>query len=215
VTPPARWAGVDVGGRRKGFHVAVVDAERLLEPPVQLPTPAHVAAWLSERRPRLVAVDSPRHPAPHGERSRADERQLARAVCGIRYTPDAPALAANPAYYEWIEHGFALYAALAAAGLPSVECFPTAAFTRWTGARGRERRAVWSQRGLDAMLPDARRPRLGQDARDAIAAALTARAWDTGRADAFGDIVVPCRAGARAGGIEPAVRADHVKGDTR
>ena len=215
MTADARWAGVDVGGRRKGFHVAVVDTERLLAPPVQLATPAHVAAWLSERRPRLVAVDCPRRPAPPGERSRADERQLARAVCGIRYTPDGGALAANPTYYEWIEHGFALYAALAAAGLSSVECFPTAAFTRWTGARGRERRAVWSQRGLDAVLPDARRPRLGQDARDAVAAALTARAWDTGGAEAFGEIVVPRRAGSRAAPIARAVAADHMKGDRR
>jgi hypothetical protein len=160
-------------------------------------------------------VDSPRRPAAVGERSRADERQLARAVCGIRYTPDPDALAANRAYYEWIEHGFALYAALAAVGLPSVECFPTAAFTRWTGARGRERRATWSQRGLDAVLPDARRPRLGQDARDAIAAALTARAWDTGGAESFGEIVVPRRVGTRAAPIDHAVRAHHGKGDAR
>ena len=38
-------------------------------------------------------------------------------------------------------------------------------------------------------------PRLSQDGRDAIAAAVTARLYDAGATDAFGDIVVPATGG--------------------
>ena len=43
-----RWAGVDVGGRRKGFDVAVVDAERILAGPSRLPNVASVAHFLRD-----------------------------------------------------------------------------------------------------------------------------------------------------------------------
>ena len=180
-----RWAGVDVGAHRKGFHVAVVDADRLVAGPAQLPTPQHVTAWLREHHPRGVAVDSPRRPAPNGERSRADERALAGAVCGIRYTPDARALQGNP-YYDWIHHGLELYAALAAAGWEAVECFPTATWTRLGGPRGSRSRAVLESAGLERVPTT-----MNQDGRDAIGAALTARLHAQGRADRFGEIVVP------------------------
>lgn len=185
------WAGVDVGGRRKGFHVAVVGDAELLAGPDRVLTPRDVAAWLVELHPALVAVDSPRHAAPDGQTSRADERALARRVCGIRYTPDTAALRRNPRYYEWILHGLELYEALASAGLHAVECFPTAAWTRWLGPRHRQPRARWSTRAL-ATLGLRGVPRsLGQDGRDAIAAAVTARACSRGEAEAFGEIVLP------------------------
>jgi predicted nuclease with RNAse H fold len=185
------WAGVDVGGRRKGFHAAVVDDARLVAGPAALPAPADVVDWLAGRAVDLVAVDSPRAAAGPGTRSRAGERSLARTICGIRYTPDERRLAASPAYYEWIAHGLELYGALAAAGYAVIECFPTASWTRWAGPRrGRSRRG-WSREALDARgLADAP-ARLNQDGRDAIGAALTARAHSRGETDAFGDIVVP------------------------
>jgi hypothetical protein len=52
------WAGVDVGGLRKGFHAALVDEERLVELR-QFTDPALLVAWLDQQRPSLVAVDSP------------------------------------------------------------------------------------------------------------------------------------------------------------
>jgi hypothetical protein len=109
--------------------VALLDASGLAVGPVRIPTVDETVAWLLARRPVLVAVDSPRRPPPDGQRSRADERRLARAVCGLRYTPDAAALQASPDYYAWIAHGFALYAALAETGLEAIECFPTATWT--------------------------------------------------------------------------------------
>lgn len=185
------WAGVDVGARRKGFHVAVVDDRGLMAGPAQRTTPLEVAAWLRDARPSLVAVDSPRRPAPDGERSRADERALARAVCGIRYTPDRQALHGNPRYYAWIRHGLELYEALAAAGWEAIECFPTATWTRLGGARGGRPRGGWSRAVLESAGLDRVPATMSQDARDAIGAALTARLDGQGRTERFGDIVVP------------------------
>jgi predicted nuclease with RNAse H fold len=186
----AVWAGVDVGGRRKGFHLALVDEERLRAGPVRKATVAEAIRWLSWRVPRLVAVDSPIEPAPDGMRSRPEERLLTRAVCGIRYTPDRATLSRSH-YYEWILRGLDLYAALEVAGLAAIECFPTASFTRWAGPRGSATRAAWTRTALAALGVAGVPPGLSQDGRDAIAAALTARVLDQGRAERFGKIVVP------------------------
>ncbi|MBO0689105.1 MAG: DUF429 domain-containing protein [Candidatus Dormibacteraeota bacterium] len=186
-----RWAGVDVGAHRKGFHVAVIDTRGLVAGPARIAAPLQVAAWLRDAGPRLVAVDSPRRPAPEGERSRADERALARAVCGIRYTPDRRALHANSAYYAWIRHGLELYEVLAAAGWEALECFPTATWTRLGGPRGGHSRAGWSRAVLESTDLAGVPTTMNQDGRDAIGAALTARLHARGRTERFGDIVVP------------------------
>src|SRR6202012_2660399 len=125
--------------------------------------------------PAVVALDSQRACAPAGASSRADERELARAVCGIRWTPERPRLAGNP-YYAWVEHGLELYAALEAAGVAPgrlVETFPTAAWTILAGPRGKVSRARWSAAALaDLGLVGLPTRRLSQDDRDALAAAL-------------------------------------------
>jgi predicted nuclease with RNAse H fold len=186
------WAGVDVGAAAKGFHVALVDERRLVGGPERCRSVAEAAGRLVAWAPRLVAVDSPRQPAPAGERSRPCERQFARArICGLRFTPDRPTVQSNP-YYAWILNGFALYHALAAAGLAAVECFPTASWTRWHGPR-RTSRTAWSGAAL-RRLPLAGVPRrLNQDERDAIAAAVTARQHCLHLTERFGDLVVPRR----------------------
>lgn len=201
------WAGVDVGGRRKGFHLALVDRQRLAAGPVRVATVEGALRLLARWAPRLVAVDAPRAPAPDGLRSRPEERALARAVCSLRYTPDRQRLARG-AYYAWVRQGLRLYAALRDTGLPVVECFPTASFTRWAGPRGARTRAAWTRQALAAMGVAGLPPRLGQDGRDAIAAALTARALDLGRAERFGEIVVPLPGPPRAGRrLRPGTRA--------
>ena len=191
------WAGVDVGGRRKGFHLAAVDGERLHAGPVRVSGVRDAVRWLRWRAPRLVAVDSPRSPAPDGLRSRPEERLLASNVCGIRFTPER-ALLGRSRYYEWILRGLELYAALEDAGLTVIECFPTASFTRWAGARGARTRAVWTREALAGSGLAGVPLRLNQDERDAIAAALTARCHELGLAERFGEIVVPAAASARA-----------------
>ena len=183
------WAGVDVGGRRKGFHVAVLDDGALREL-ANLKRAGDVVAWLRERTPRVVAVDSPITAAPDGAASRACERHLTRTICGIRYTPPRSQLAGN-AYYEWVENGLELHDALGGGPWTVVECFPTASWTRWAGSKGPESRAAWTQSSLEAMGVSGLPRRLGQDGRDAIAAALTALAFERGETESFGEIVVP------------------------
>lgn len=186
----ACWAGVDVGGHRKGFHLAVVDGQRLLHLE-RLAEPGAVVAVLLKWAPCVVSVDSPRRPAPDGRRSREEEQHLKQRVCGIRYTPDRQRLEGNPRYYEWIRRGFALYTALEEKGFVVIECFPTASFTRWAGPRGNTRRSRWTREALNQRGPGNLPPRLNQDQRDAIAAAMTAYAYERCRTENFGDIVVP------------------------
>ena len=187
----AVWAGVDVGGRRKGFHVAVIDDRRLRAGPVRKQTVRQVVDWLQWHAPHLVAVDSPCAPAPEGWLSREEEREVFRRICGIRYTPALTALKKNVKYYEWILRGLDLYRALDAAGLRAIECFPTASFTRWAGPRGTRSRAAWTREAVAGFAVTGIPERLNQDGRDAIAAALTARAHSLDQTESLGAIVVP------------------------
>jgi predicted nuclease with RNAse H fold len=183
------WAGVDVGGRRKGFDVAVVDEERLLAL-ARCATPADVLRVLSSFGPGLVAVDSPCSAAPAGATLRDCERSLRDAVCGIRWTPDEARLDTGSPYYEWIRLGLDLYRSLAAHGFRSIEVFPTASWTRWAGPR-RGSRAAWTRGAMASLDLRALPARTNQDIRDAIAAAITARQHSRGETESFGPIVVP------------------------
>ena len=58
-----RTVGVDVGGRRKGFDVAVLDDREVAALMRGLDREA-VVELVSVRQPALVAVDSPRSCAP-------------------------------------------------------------------------------------------------------------------------------------------------------
>jgi predicted nuclease with RNAse H fold len=187
--------GVDVGGRRKAFDAALVEGQRLIG--LRRRQSVHdVVAWVASARPTVVAVDSPRSCAAPGCTHRPEEKELRDEVCGIRWTPASSQLTANP-YYEWIVEGLRLYDALAHEPVKVIECFPTASWTRWHGARNGRRRSVWTREALAALNLQAVPPRTNQDMRDAIAAALTARDHDQGRSQAFGDIVVPHSRGCR------------------
>jgi len=185
----APWLGVDVGGKRKGFDVAVVDDRRLLALAGNLDRQA-VIGVVDAQRPAIVAIDSPRSCAPEGHTTRAGERQLARSICGIRWTPDERHVRAS-AYYAWIAEGLALFDALAVLGIETIEVFPTASWTRWHGARGARSRSAWSREGLAALGLEDVPPRTNQDQRDAIAAAVTARQHGQGLTETMEEIVVP------------------------
>jgi predicted nuclease with RNAse H fold len=189
------WIGVDVGGKRKGFDVAAIDDLRIVLLKSRL-TCNQVVELVSRCAPAVVAIDSPRSCAPDGKTARDDELQLARSICGIRWTPDLSRVQAN-AYYAWIIEGLALFEAVAAVCDKVIEVFPTASWTRWQGKRGRRTRAAWSREGLEALGLQNTPTRTNQDQRDAIAAAMTARLYTRGMTETIGDIVVPadCRTG--------------------
>ncbi len=184
-----RWLGVDVGGKRKGFDIAVADDRAVVALAGGLDM-AGVVEHVEAARPALVGVDSPRRCAPDGHTAREDERMLAHSVCAIRWTPDAAAVRTS-AYFAWIIHGLELFEALTAGGVAAIEVFPTASWTRWHGARRNRSRAAWSRDGLAAMGLDGVPDRTNQDQRDAIAAAVTARQHSRGQTESIGEIVVP------------------------
>ena len=183
------WLGVDVGGTRKGFDYAVIDRANVIELGGRAGV-ADVVEVVRRHRPELVAIDSPCGAAPDGHRSRQGERSLAKAVCGIRWTPDAATLRVGH-YYEWIREGLRLYEALDHEGVEAIEVFPTASWTRWLGARGSARRSTWTRGGVAELQLAGIPKRTNQDQRDAVAAALTARHHSDGFTERFGDIVVP------------------------
>ena len=185
----ASWIGVDVGGKRKGFDVAVIDDRRLLALKSRLMC-SQVVDLVMTSTPTVVAIDSPRSCSPDEQTARDGERQLAKSICGIRWTPDATHVHASD-YYAWIVEGLALFKALAAHGVEVIEVFPTASWTRWQGKRGSQTRAAWSKQGLATLRLDGAPTRTNQDQRDAIAAAVTARQHTLGMTQTVGDIVVP------------------------
>jgi predicted nuclease with RNAse H fold len=184
------WLGVDVGAERKGFDAAVVNERSLLVLRGGLSIDG-VIGLVDEYAPLLVALDSPGSCAPAGHTSRADERELRRVVCGIRWTPDLAQVTDGGDYYGWVRHGLRLFGALAAREVDTIEVFPTAAWTRWHGPRGRTSRAHWSRDGLASLALDGVPARTNQDQRDAIAAAVTARQHTQGLTEVIGAIVVP------------------------
>jgi cupin 2 domain-containing protein len=193
------WAGVDVGGRSKAFHLAFLDEELR----VSLGRAASVGECvqvLLGSGTSVVAIDAPSAWALPGERSRPCERWFAgMRLCNIRFTPDGPtATAREDGYYEWVEHGLELWAACRAAGIVAVECFPTASWSAWIGPRGTQSRADWTKRGAAELARAGLRggnAARNQDERDAIAAALTAHQLDRQSAtvETFDDLVVPRR----------------------
>jgi predicted nuclease with RNAse H fold len=188
-----RWMGVDVGGKRKAFDAALVEGATLLEVRSRQSVD-DVVRWVGSANPSVVAIDSPRSAAAPGHTHRAEEKDLRDAVCGIRWTPPADQLEGNP-YYEWIMEGLRLYDALLAKPVEVIECFPTASWTRWYGPRDGRRRSEWTRAAVIASGLIGVPSRTNQDVRDAIAAALTARDFEQGRHESFGQIVVPQPAG--------------------
>lgn len=192
------FAGVDVGGPRKGFDVAVLEGLALVEL-LSGQDRAGVVRAINAGRPRVVGVDSPCACAKPGEKSRPGERELAREVCPIFYTPDEAAVRSGNPFYGWVVEGLELYRALGRScpGSRLVEVFPSAAWTVWAGPRAGRPKASWSREALATAGVTGLPARMSQDARDAVGAALVARCEGSGDCRDFGGIRVP-RAGAVA-----------------
>jgi predicted nuclease with RNAse H fold len=184
-----QWLGVDVGGKRKHFDIALINDRRVLALAGHL-SREEVIELVETEEPSVVAIDSPRCCAPVGQTTRWGERQLAKSICGIRWTPDERQVHAS-AYYAWIVEGLALFDALAAHDVEVIEVFPTASWTRWHGPRGAHTRSAWSRQGLARLGLEDMPTRTNQDQRDAIAAAVAARQHTQGMTETLGEIVVP------------------------
>lgn len=187
-----RFVGVDVGAPRKGFDVAVIDGRRIvaLESGQDL---GGVAQVVGDVRPAVVGIDSPARCAKAGARSRPGERELARGICPIFYTPDEATVRSGNAFYGWVVHGLELYARLEESfpATTCVEVFPSAAWTVLAGPRNGRPKTRWSREALHAAGIEGVPGRSSQDARDAAGAALVAQLFARGLTDDYGGIAVP------------------------
>jgi len=116
--------GIDVGGRKKGFHaVALKEGEFFCK---QASTNANALAdWCRSIRAQVVAVDAPCRWRTLDGRARLAE--LAMATEGIRcYYAPTEEKARSHAFYAWMLSGQELYSALAIAGCAVIETFPHA-----------------------------------------------------------------------------------------
>lgn len=190
--PVAMAMGVDVGGRRKGFDVALADGRSLVGLHSRLSC-RQVVELALEAAPAAIGIDSPAACAATGEKSRPGERELARQVCPIFFTPDESQVRSGNPFYGWVVEGLALYEALHAAlpETPRTEVFPSAAWTVWAGPRNGRPKALWSREALERAGIGGLPPRCSQDARDAAGAALVAGLYGEGRTRDFGGIAVP------------------------
>jgi predicted nuclease with RNAse H fold len=186
------WAGIDVGGRRKGFDIAIISNDAVLRHLSRSQSPTEVVEILLKHSPRLLGIDCPESPAGVGAKHRPCELLVNREVCGIRWTPDSATIGRNQDYYGWLSNGFELWNEVRAAGMNAVEVFPTASWTIWNGRRGKASRSRWSREGIAKLGVIDLPTRMNQDERDAVASAWTARMADLGQvAAAYEPIVIP------------------------
>ncbi|MCA0361361.1 MAG: DUF429 domain-containing protein [Armatimonadetes bacterium] len=119
----ARFAGIDVGGSRKGFHVAVLDPSKGFEWVRGIHRVEDILAELKQIDDlQGVAIDCPPKARRPNKRTRLSERQMNKRfkVQWTRWSDKEPA--------EWMENGENLWKTLRE-GLPQVqivETFPTA-----------------------------------------------------------------------------------------
>lgn len=187
-----RFAGVDVGGPRKGFDVAILEGSKVIEL-LRGQGVDEAAGAITAAGAVVVGIDSPCSCAAPGEKSRPGERRLAREICPIFFTPDEETVRSGNPFYRWVVEGLALYAALAreAPAAEAVEVFPSAAWTVWAGPREGRPKSEWSRKALRSTGVSGLPGRSSQDARDAVGAALVARAHWHGETADYGGIRVP------------------------
>ncbi|MCC6178703.1 MAG: DUF429 domain-containing protein [Chloroflexi bacterium] len=201
--PPAVLAaGIDVS-EVHGLDAAILGADGALIETSWLPGVAALGSWLDAWGARLtvVAVDAPDHVAREAG-GRLVEKELRRRGVSLHLTPRSAQAAPG-----WMQRGWEVYEQLREHGFPvtrvpgvergAVECFPYSTYVALTGAGRSEgvEPAVWARgilRRQGYVLAGT-----GKDAPDAVAAALTARAYLRGEAVAYGDpsegvIWTPC-----------------------
>ncbi len=190
-------AGIDVGGRKKGFHAVALDLAGAVSGRFSSVDPQRIASWCVERGVRLVAVDAPCAWSVDG-RSRPAELALRKVPIQCFSTPSRDAALAHPKdHYGWMINGERMFQALAPSyplaseatvDIPgSIETFPQAVACALAGARvsakrkAAVRRELLRKQGLEMrLLTDI-------DFVDAALCAVAARYVLLGKAHAYGE----------------------------
>ncbi len=108
--------GVDVSVSR-GMDLVLLDEHRcLVGPPLRHQSPEDLGRILAERKPDIVAIDSPPKFGAHGG-SRLGERELFRLGIRCYFTP-SDSEKAKSKFYDWMRVGFAAFVAAVRAGCP-------------------------------------------------------------------------------------------------
>ena len=189
-------AGIDVGGRRKGFHAVALDRTGAICGRHASSDPEQMAAWCSNLGTQLVAVDAPCTWSADG-RSRPAELALKRERIQCFSTPSRHvALEHETDHYGWMLNGERMFQALAASfplaatatiALPaSIETFPQAVACALAGSvvsakrKRAVRRELLRRQGLDLSVLT------NIDFVDAALCAVAARHVLRGEARAYG-----------------------------
>jgi predicted RNase H-like nuclease len=136
-----RALGIDVGVG-KGLDLVLMDERRVPMRVVARVGLERLADLIADSEPDVVAIDAPPSWAQSG-RSRLTERMLAEFNIRTFATPSRAHGKGNP-FYDWIEVGFRVFRAAAAAGFPryaagnphgtAMEVFPHASATVLRGS---------------------------------------------------------------------------------
>jgi predicted nuclease with RNAse H fold len=102
-------AGIDIGGRRKGFH-AVITNKGQYHSRFKSSSAVEMASWVHSFNPAIIAIDSPCKFAASGK-SRKAERDLMQAGIHSFFTP-VEEIARNSSFYGWVLNGNELYQSL-------------------------------------------------------------------------------------------------------
>ena len=112
----ATFVGIDVGGKRKGFHGVALDGSRY-RTHATLGNSIEVVNWVTAMNPDIVAIDAPSGWSKSNGRSRASERDLHREGVHCFFTPSNAMRKASKSKswnYEWIANAHEVYARLRA-----------------------------------------------------------------------------------------------------
>lgn len=101
-------AGIDVGGRKKGFHAVVLCSNKFTI--LKHSDPKVIVNWIDGNGAQVVAVDAPCKWSINGS-SRSAEREMNRSGIKCFYTPSREK-ALNHNFYGWMLNGELLYQCL-------------------------------------------------------------------------------------------------------
>lgn len=191
-------AGVDGGGRRKGFHAVALKNGAYLDHTAS-DSPAKIATWCQSINATVVAVDAPCKWSVTG-RARTAERALMRKGIWCFSTPDRDSAAGHPKnHYGWMLNGESLFKALesqyplfdgrayTSGARICFETFPQAIACALAGkvVSAKQKRAIRKQALVDRHICVEKL--LNIDLIDAALCAVAAHEFASGSFDLYGD----------------------------
>ena len=119
----AEVIGIDVGGKRKGFHAMLLSAQSI-QAVFEHTDPLQLVAWSLSHQPAVVAIDAPCGWSASGG-SRQSERNIAHQCKRIpSFCTPTRERAAQSRFYDWVFNGERLYQAFQRHSITPIETYP-------------------------------------------------------------------------------------------